>query len=148
MSIDRLAKKHFVTVVLFFFFVCFSTPVLAADKIEEDMNALQQMKTEIEKIDTVKEVTIEFGQQGLIYDPSGKTEPFMKNYMAVGVILDQSPASNMEVKIAKIVLENYPLAEKYDILSIQLVPINGMYFNYNDHPDRWKDKVAKMEVDD
>lgn len=33
-----------------------------------------------------------------------------------------------------------------EILSIQLIPINGMYLKYNDHPNHWKDVVAKMEV--
>lgn len=68
----------------------------------------------------------------------------MKNYMAVEVILEQPPAPKMEVKIARIILEKYPLAEKFDILSVQLIPINSMYFNYNASPGHWKDETAKM----
>jgi hypothetical protein len=126
----QTAKRLFATagIVLLMFSSCI--PALAAEPIEQDANALERMKSEIAKMENVKEVSVIIGQHGLIYDPSGKTKPFMKNCMTVGVILEQPPAPKMEVRIAKIILEKYPLAEKYDILCVQLIPINGWYHSY------------------
>lgn len=142
------AKRCFVIAGTLLFLFCSGIPALAAEAMEQDANALEEMRTEIAKMDTVKEVNVYFGFSGLIYSPSGE-KTFMNRYMAVAVILDQPPTPKMEVKIARIILRQYPLVEKYDFFSVQLIPINSMYsFNYNGSSNYWKDQIAKMENND
>ncbi|HEX2928061.1 MAG TPA: tetratricopeptide repeat protein, partial [Ruminiclostridium sp.] len=114
----------------------------------EGYSMLINMQTEIKKMDGVKDVQVLFGEHGRLGDPN------KKKTMTVHVVVNKTPAPKMELKIVKVVLDRYPLSEKYDIIGIHLLEVedvgivpNGKYYKHNAPPKAWKDEIEKLDSD-
>lgn len=138
-------KVHYVIAVILFAFSFW--PVIAAitgGKTQGDP-ALQGMITEIQKIETVKEVNVRWDEWGRLGDPNKQKR------LIVGVVVKQ-PTPQLEDKIAKIVIDKYPPDQSYDRIIVQLgevrsmgIATNTMNYNYNFSPQLWRERIDKMD---
>lgn len=104
------------------------------------------MITEIAKIETVKNVNVSWDEWGRL----GSSDK--QKRLIINVIIKQ-PTPQVEDKIAKIVIDQYPPVQNYDRVLIQLVEVrsmgiatNTMNYNYNFSPKDWRERIEKMNT--